>query len=174
MSGRCRLWPADREASRRIGTAVAVLLGLCAAPALAQMTGEDQKAIAAYPLSMEKVDKALKASAALHRLLGTDPGLAHEIDASAREASLDQQIRTFESKAKVGELVRSFNITVRDFCLTIKAVAMAQEASRMPPKLPHPAASPEHIQFYRDHQEEIDALEDDVRASYRQRMTIPQ
>jgi hypothetical protein len=163
----------DRRGLRPVGAALGFVVLACGAPALAQMTPEDDKAIAEYPLSMEKVEKALKASAALHRLLGTDPGLARSIDASAREATLDDQIRSFESKAKVGDLVRSFAISVRDFCFAIKAVAMAREASRMPPKLPHPAASQEHIQFYRDHQEEIDTLEDDVRAAYRHRMPIP-
>jgi hypothetical protein len=157
-----------RKELGRLGILAVALVGL-AGHAFGGLSEADEKAIAEYPLTMEKVESALKASAALHRLLAKNPTLAREVDASSRGA-LNEQVRLFESKTQIKDLVRSSTLSVRDFCLTIKAVALAREASEMPPKLSHPGASAEHIQFYREHQEQIDALEEAVRDSYRQRM----
>ena len=156
-----------KELSRGRNLALALLF--VGGTAFAGLSEADEKAIEEYPLTMEKVESALKASAALHRLLAKDPALAREVDASARGA-LDDQVHLFESKAEIKGLVQTFTLSIRDFCFTIKAVALAREASEMPPKLPHPGASAEHIHFYRENQEKIDALEDDIRDSYRRRM----
>jgi hypothetical protein len=143
---------------------VVILLGI-GAFARAGMTEEEDKVVAGYPLTMEKVEKALRASAALNKSMKTNPALVRELDAAAREPTLAEQILHFDSNPKIVTLLKTFEITPRDFCLTLKAVVMARMASLMPPKLPHPAASGEHIKFYRDHQEEIERLEEDVVAS---------
>jgi hypothetical protein len=131
---------------------VAALPGL----AIGQLSEEDSKEVAAYPLAMEKVEKAFKASTGLQRLLRNDPALARDLEAR----DLQDQIRRFEGSAKVKDALRPLGITPRDFCLTMKAIAMARMAAMMPPTLPHPAASSDHIKFYREHQGEIEKLEE--------------
>jgi hypothetical protein len=142
----------------RASLLVLSLLAVLPQAALAQLSEEDSKAVASYPLSMEKVEKAMKASIALQRLLRNEPSVAHDLEAR----DLGDQVHRFEGSSKVQDTLKPFGIGARDFCYTMKALAMARMAAMMPPTLPHPAASGDHIKFYREHKEEIEKLEEDA------------
>ena len=146
----------------RRATIIAAVLLAAGSGLWAQTDDEDAKAIATFPLTMEGVDKALRASAILSKLQRNDTALSQEVAEIAREPRLKDQVKRLEANPKLMAPLRSYSLSAREFFLILKGLAAARLASGMPPKLPHPTASDEHIKFYRDHEDEIDALEENL------------
>jgi hypothetical protein len=154
----------SRRVSRDQGWGKALFLGLLclawAAAARAQLTDEEARTLEGHSLNMEKVVKVLRASKAIGELAKKDPAFARDLDATAHEPRLEQEVKRLEANKTVQDLLRPLGVTPKDFVYTLKALALARQASSMPPTLPHPGASAEHIRFFREHDDEIELLEE--------------
>jgi hypothetical protein len=138
----------------------------------AQITLNDAKEIAAFPLTTEKMHAKYRISVAL---AGT---FAAGKPNSMRDAeqSLDEQIRTLQNTPNVESVCRSNGLSVRDYALTTLAINLAMSPmynpkyrQYVPRKADDPmdvAATPEHVQFVQAHLTEIHSGIQQVAAAY--------
>jgi hypothetical protein len=141
---------------------VLIMLG---SPASAQFTMDDAKAIAAYPLTMEKMEKKYKATIEIARLAGSDPDFARQIDPVATQPTLEGEIKAFNATPKAVSIVQAHGLSVRDYSLITMAIntamlpqvpeALRSAKSKQVGDPVEAAASPEHVQFVQTHREEI-------------------
>ncbi|MFZ0808381.1 MAG: hypothetical protein WAN03_19470 [Candidatus Sulfotelmatobacter sp.] len=155
----------------RLGKTSSVL-GMCSlvlimlgGAASAQITMDDAKVIAAYPLTVDKMERKYEATVEIARLAGSDPDFARQIDSGASQTTLDGQIKAFNAVPKAVSIVQAHGLSVRDYSLITMAINTAMlpqvpEALRSAKSKPvedpvQAAASPEHVQFVQTHREEI-------------------
>jgi hypothetical protein len=141
---------------------VLIMLG---SPASAQFTMDDAKAIAAYPLTMEKMEKKYEATVEIARLAGSDADFARQIDSGAGQTTLDGQIKAFNALPKAVSIVQAHGLSVRDYSLITMAIntamlpqvpeALRSAKSKQVEDPVRAAVSPEHVQFVQMHREEI-------------------
>jgi hypothetical protein len=148
-----------------------VLLGMFSlvlimgSPANAQITMDDAKVIAAYPLTMEKMDKKYEATTEIARLAGSDPDFARQMDPGASQTTLDGQIKAFNAVPKAVSIVQAHGLSFRDYSVITMAIntamlpqvpeALRSAKSKQVEDPVQAAASPEHVQFVQTHREEI-------------------
>jgi hypothetical protein len=130
---------------------------------MAQTTPQEAQTLAAYPLTMDHVAQQYQVLIALTRQTQTDPSLKSQLQDWAK-LPLDRQIHLFQTNSKVAAITKANRITPQDQIMTanaLKAIMIAfpsVEAGKGPNaynKLEFAAASPQHVQFFRDHQAEI-------------------
>jgi hypothetical protein len=141
---------------------VLIMLG---SPASAQITMDDAKVIAAYPLTMEKMEEKYEATTEIARLAGSDPDFARQMDPGASQTTLDGQIKAFNAVPKAVSIVQAHGLSVRDYSLITMAIntamlpqvpeALRSAKSKQVENPVQAAASPEHVQFVQTHREEI-------------------
>ena len=141
---------------------VLIMLG---SPASAQFTMNDAKVIAAYPLTVEKMEKKYEAATELARLAGSDPDFARQMDSGAGQTTLDGKIKAFNAGPKAVSIVQAHGLSVRDYSLITLAIntamlpqvpeALRSAKSKQVEDPVQAAASPEHVQFVQTHREEI-------------------
>jgi hypothetical protein len=100
------------------------------APARAQATAEDDKLVAGYTLSLDKVQKALVASKQIHKLRVADPSLNQALLATT-EGSLKAQMKALEGVALVVKVIAGAGLTTRDYSLTMVALSHAWLAAKL-------------------------------------------
>ena len=167
VSCRVRTDPSHRTLPRLLPTILQIapvpaLILIFAVSAAAQLSDEEARTLESYTLTMDHVVKALKASTALNEAMKRDATLARELDELSREPRLAVELKKLEGHARIKEQLRPLALEPKDFVLTLKTLANARLASTMPPKLPHPGTSAEHIKFFREHEDEIERLEDEI------------
>lgn len=134
--------------------------------AAAELTMDDAKVLAAYPLTMDHVQRKFAVAADLARLSLANPALQSQLQSLNAIAGLDAQIKALGAVPKAAATMQAHGISVRDYCLTTLAVGYAL-MPQMPAQLrpanspPDPdlvAAPPEHVEFVRSHRDEIHRL----------------
>src|ERR1035441_8990386 len=141
---------------------VLIMLGNAAS---AQITMDDAKVIAAYPLTVEKMEKKYEAATELARLAGTDPDFPRQMDSGAGQTTLDGKIKAFNGVPKAVSIVQAHGLSVRDYSLITLSIntamlpqvpeALRSVKSKQVEDPVQAAASPEHVQFVQTHREEI-------------------
>lgn len=86
---------------------VLIMLG---SPASAQITMDDAKVIAAYPLTVEKMEKKYEATIEIARLAGSDPDFARQMDSGAGQTTLDGKIKAFNAGPKAVSIVQAHGL----------------------------------------------------------------
>jgi hypothetical protein len=136
-------------------------------PAVAgDLSMEDAKTIAAYPLTMDKVQRKFAAAADLARLSAADPALQTQLESINEAKGLDAQIKAFSAVPKAAAAMQAHGISARDYSLTTLAVNYAQVPqvpaqylpANVPPTPSMVAAPPEHVAFVKAHLDEIHQL----------------
>jgi hypothetical protein len=144
-----------------------LLLANRASPAAAgDLSMDDAKIIAAYPLSMDKVQRKFAVAADLGRQSVTDPALQSQLQSTNEAKGLDGQIKAIGAVPKAAAAMQAHGISARDYCLTTLALGYAQTPQipaqyRPGNSAPDPslvAAPPEHVQFVKAHIDEIHKL----------------
>lgn len=145
------------ETQTRVCCAMAMILLMSALPIMAQSTMPEAKAVAAYPLTMDHVTRALGA---------TDM----PSDRTINELPLEDRIKRIEATPKLAGVLKTHGISARDFVMTSAAVGAAVIVAGLmdtgekgpgpsaPNQILWASAPPDHIKFYRDHKAEIDKL----------------
>jgi hypothetical protein len=127
---------------------------------------DDAKIVAAYPLTMDKVQRKFAVAADLARLSVTDPALQTQLQSINEAKNLDAQIKAFGAVPKAAAAMQAHGISARDYCLTTLAVGYALiprapaqfRQANLPPDPGDVAAAPEHVEFVRAHIDEINKL----------------
>jgi hypothetical protein len=155
----------DRTTAISLIAFLLLLYGPCIAAA-GELSMDDAKIVAAYPLTMDKVQRKFAVAADLGRQSVTDPALQSQLQAINEVKSLDAQIKAFSAVPKAAAAMQAHGISARDYCLTTLAVAYAQmqqmpaqfRQANSPPDPSLIAAPPEHVEFVRAHIDEIHKL----------------
>jgi hypothetical protein len=143
-----------------------LLLSGASFAAAGELSMDDAKIVATYPLSMDKVQRKFAVAADLGRLSVTDPPLQSQMQAINEVEGLDAQIKAFSAVPKAAAVLQAHGMSARDYCLTTLAVAYAEipqiaaqfRQANSPPDPSLVAASPEHVEFVRAHIDEIRKL----------------
>ena len=153
--------------NRKAVTALATLLVLISGASVAaesDLSMSDATTIAAYPLTMDKVQKKFAVAADLARLSVSDPALQTQLQSINEAKDLAAQIKAFSSVPKAAATMQAHGISARDYCLTTLAIAYAliprapAQFRQAPPDSGDVAASPEHVEFVQAHRDEIEKL----------------
>jgi hypothetical protein len=147
-------------------TAFLLLLNGASIAAAGELSMDDAKIVAAYPLTMDKVQRKFAVAADLGRQSVTDPALQSQLQAINEAKSLDAQIKAFSAVPKAAAAMQAHGISARDYCLTTLAINYAQipqmpaqfRQANSPPDPNLVAAPPEHVEFVRAHIDEIRKL----------------
>jgi hypothetical protein len=147
-------------------TAFLLLLNGASTAAAGELSMDDAKIVAAYPLTVDKVQRKFAVAADLGRLSVTDPALQNQMQAINEVKSLDAQIKAFSAVPKAAAALQAHGISARDYCLTTLALGYAQmprmpaqfRQANSPPDPSDVAAPPEHVEFVRAHIDEIHKL----------------
>jgi hypothetical protein len=147
-------------------TALLALLNGAGSATAGELSMEDAKIVAAYPLTMDKVQRKFAVAADLGRLSVTDPALQSQLQSINEAKSLDAQIKAFNAVPKAAAAMQAHGISARDYCLTTLAIGYAlipQAPSQVrqansPPDPSEVAAPPEHVEFVQAHIDEIHKL----------------
>jgi hypothetical protein len=139
----------------------------------AQVSMQDAKVIAAYPLTMDKVQKKYEATIEITQISASDSGFHAQLEKIANQPTLDTQIRSIEALPQAAKIIQKHGLSVRDYALTTMAlntamIPQAPEGLRSKQIEPDPlqiAASPEHVRFLQDHREEIHKMLSQVYAA---------
>ena len=124
---------------------------------------QDAKVIAAYPLTMEKVEKKYQATIEMARLSSSDVAFSHQMQKGPAQGTLEAQTHYLEAVSQAAKIIENHGLSVRDYVLTTMALNTAM-FPRMPQALQSPhaggdpdriAASPVHVKFVEDHRDEI-------------------
>jgi hypothetical protein len=154
---------------RTIAISVSAFLALLNGAAIAaagELSLDDAKIVAAYPLSMDKVQKKFAVAADLGRLSLTDQALQSQLQSINEAKSLDAQIKAFSAVPKAAAAMQAHGISARDYCLTTLALGYALmprapaqfRQANSPPDPSDVAAPPEHVEFVTAHRDEIHQL----------------
>ncbi len=147
-------------------TAFLLLLNGASIAAAGELSMDDAKIVAAYPLTMDKMQRKFAVAADLGRLSVNDAALQSQLQAINEGKSVDAQIKAFSAVPKAAAALQAHGMSARDYCLTTLAIGYA-EMRRMPAQFrqanspPDPsdvAAPPEHVEFVRAHFDEIQKL----------------
>jgi hypothetical protein len=146
-------------------TALVLLTGAGIAAA-GELSMDDAKIVAAYPLTMDKVQRKFAVAVDLGRLSVTDPALQSQLQSINDGKSLDAQIKAMSAVPKAAAALQAHGISARDYCLTTLAIGYAQtpqipaqyRPANSPPDPSSVAAPPEHVEFVRAHMDEIHRL----------------
>ena len=147
-------------------TAFLLLLNGASIAAAGELSMDDAKIVAAYPLTMDKMQRKFAVTADLGRLSVNDPALQSQLQAINEGKSLDAQIKAFSAVPKAAAALQAHGMSARDYCLTTLAIAYAEmprmpaqfRQSNSPPDPSDVAAPPEHVEFVRAHIGEIQKL----------------
>jgi hypothetical protein len=147
-------------------TACLVLLNGAGVAAAGELSMDDAKIVAAYLLTMDKVQRKFAVAADLGRLSVTNPALQSQLQSINESKSLDAQIKAFSAVPQAAAAMQAHGISARDYCLTTLATGYAQmprapaqyRQSNSPPDPSEVAAPPEHVEFVRVHIDEIHRL----------------
>ena len=147
-------------------TAFLVLLNGASIAAAGELSMDDAKSVAAYPLTMDKVQRKFAVAADLGRLSVTDPALQSQLQSINEAKSLEAQIKAFSAVPKAAAVMQAHGISARDYCLTTLAIGyalMPQAPAQLrqtnsPPDPSEVAAPPEHVEFVLAHRDEIHQL----------------
>jgi hypothetical protein len=152
-----------------------VLIACMTLSAYAQFTASEAKVIGAYPLTVEKMNRAFQASLDLARLSASDPNFKRQLQGG--DHTLEGQIHSFESSPKAAGIIRSHDLSVRDYCLTTMAINLAMQPEGRIPEAARPkgwqsdpvydGASREHVQFVDAHMVEIRKVKSELLAIYK-------
>jgi hypothetical protein len=153
-----------------------VLIACVTLSAYAQFTASEAKAIASYPLTVEKMNRAFQASLELARLSASDSEFNRQLH-SGNQETLEGQIHVFESVPKAAGIIRSHDLSVRDYSLTTMAINLAMLPEGRIPEAGRPkgwqsdpvyeGVSTEHIQFVDAHMAEIRKIKSELLAIYK-------
>jgi hypothetical protein len=153
-----------------------VLIACMTLSAYSQFTASEAKAIAAYPQTVEKMNHTYQASLELARLSASDSEFNRQFHSGNHE-TLEGQIHVFESLPKAAGIIRSHDLSVRDYCLTTMAINLAMlpegripEAARSKGWQSDPVyegISTEHIRFVDAHLAEIRKIKSELLAIYK-------
>jgi hypothetical protein len=144
-------------------TYVLAILFASSFPCIAQTTPQEAQELAAYPLTMDHVTQQYQVLIDLSRQTQADPGLKNQFRDWAK-LPLNGQIHLFETNSKAAAIAKAHGIPPRDQVMTANALTAvliafpSVEAGKGPNasnKLEFAASSPQHVQFFRDHQAEI-------------------
>jgi len=122
----------------------------------AQITMNDAKEIAAFPLTTEKMHAKYRISVALAATFAAGKPESMK-DA---EQSLDEQIRTFQNTPNVENICRSNGLSVRDYALTTLAINIALMPTNNPKyreSVPRKADDPMDVAATPDHVVELES-----------------
>lgn len=147
-------------------TAFLLLLNGASIAAEGDLSMDDAKIIAAYPLTMDKVQRKFAAAADLARLSMTDPALKTQLQSISEAKGLDAQIKVTATVPKFAAALQAHGISARDYCLTTLAIGYAMiprvpaqyRQANSPPDPEDLAAAPEHVEFVLAHRDEIEKL----------------
>jgi hypothetical protein len=147
-------------------TAFLLVLNGASSAVAGELSMDDAKIVAAYPLTMDKVQRKFAVAADLGRLSVTDPALQGQLQSINEGKSLDAQIKAFSAVPKAAAAMQAHGISARDYCLTTLAIGYALTPQvpaqfRQANSAPDPsvvAAPPEHVEFVRAHIDEIQKL----------------
>ena len=147
-------------------TAILLLLHGASIAAAGELSMDDAKIVAAYPLTMDKVQRKFAVAADLGRLSVTDPALQSQLQSIIEAKSLDAQIKAFSAVPKAAAAMQAHGISARDYCLTTLALGYALmprapaqfRQANSPPDPSEVAAPSEHVEFVRAHIDEIHKL----------------
>jgi hypothetical protein len=143
------------------------VVALCMAiSCVAQTTAKEAQDLAAYPLTMDHVTRHYQALMDLTRQEQQDPALKRALQGWSGLA-LERQIQLYETNPKTAALVKAHGITARDQVMTQTAlmalmIALPSIEQKRGPnaanKLQFDASPADHVNFYREHQAEINKL----------------
>jgi hypothetical protein len=147
-------------------TAFLLLLNGAGIAAAGELSMDDAKIVAAFPLTMDKVQKKFAVAADLARQSVTDPALQSQLQSINEGKSLDAQIKAFSAVPKAAAAMQSHGISARDYCLTTLALGYALmprapaqfRQANSPPDPSDVAAPPDHVEFVQAHMDEIRQL----------------
>ena len=147
-------------------TAFLLLLNGARIAAAGELSMDDAKIVAAYPLTMDKVQRKFAVAADLGRLSVTDPALQSQLQSINEAKSLDEQIKAFSAVPKAAAAMQAHGISTRDYCLTTLALGYALmprapaqfRQANSPPDPSDVAAPPDHVEFVQAHMDEIRQL----------------
>jgi hypothetical protein len=148
---------------------LSLLTGVGAALA-ADLSMDDAKTVAAYPLTMDKVQRKFAVAADLGRQSVSNPALQQQLQAINEAKNLDAQIKAFSAVPQAAAVMQSHGISPRDYCLTTLAIGYAltpqipaqYRHANSPPDPSEVAAPPEHVEFVHAHIDEIHKLTDAI------------
>ena len=141
-----------------------LLLLLC--PLGQAQSMQDAKVIAAYPLTMEKVEKKYQATIEMAHLFSSDAAFRHQMQNGSAQGTLEAQTHYLEMVSQAAKIIEKHGLSVRDYVLTTMALntamfpgmpqgSQSRNAGDDPARV---AASPEHVKFVEDHRDEINRL----------------
>ncbi|HEY2682668.1 MAG TPA: hypothetical protein VGI93_04100 [Steroidobacteraceae bacterium] len=148
-------------------TAMLIAFGGSAGRAAAgDLSMEDAKVLAAYPLTEDKLQRKFAVAADLGRLSAADPALQRQLQSVNEGPGLDAQIKAFGAIPKAAAIMQSHGISARDYCLTTLAINYALMSqvpaqlrpANLPPEPALVAAPPGHVEFVQSHMDEIHKL----------------
>ena len=124
---------------------------------------EDEAALAAYPLSMERLERWQRAAQNLQEVATANPALAATWEAQNTDAeSLDEIVGRIEREPEARRAIESAGIAPRDYVLTSMALiqamfAMAAVDMGQSEGVPD-GVNPENVAFVREHRADIEAM----------------
>jgi hypothetical protein len=147
-------------------SALLLLVSGASLAAAGDLSMDDAKIIAAYPLTMDNVQRKFAVAADLGRLSVADPALQRQLQSTNEAKGLDGQIKAIGAVPKAAAAMQAHGISARDYCLTTLALGYAQtpqipsqyRPGNSPPDPSLVAAPPEHVEFVKAHIEEIHKL----------------
>lgn len=135
-----------------------------------ELSTDDAKALGAYPLTMDKVQRKFAVTAELARLSVGDPAFQAQMQGLNQVSSLDGQVKALSAVPKAMASLQAHGITAHDYVFTTLAVNYA-----MMPQIPEQyrkgnaeaevveaAAPPQHVEFVHAHLDEIHKLTDAI------------
>jgi hypothetical protein len=158
--------------------ALATIALIMIVPCGAQANAEESRAIAAYPLTMDHVNRHFQTLIDLNRQMGHDPDLTRQLS-GWNDLTVVDQIRHFESVPKAAATAKAHGISSRDQMMTgvtLMAAILVSRSIDHGTKGPGPknqlewtAAPPDHLKFYSDHKVEITKLQTELGQVYKER-----
>ncbi len=143
-----------------------VVLVLLLCPLGQAQSMQDAKVIAAYPLTMEKVEKKYQATIEMAHLFSSDAAFRRQMQNGPEQGTLEAQTHYLEAVSQAAKIIEKHGLSVRDYVLTTMALNTAMfprapqglQSRRAGDDPAEVAASPEHVKFVEDHREEIKRL----------------
>jgi hypothetical protein len=154
---------------RTTAIALAVILAASGGTSRAaddDLSMSDARTIAAYPLTMDKVQRKFAVATDLARLSEADSGLRTQLQSVNESKDLNTQIKAFGAVPRAAASLQAHGISARDYILTTLAIAYAMiprppaeyRQASAPPDSGDVAASPEHVAFVQAHLVELGKL----------------
>lgn len=132
----------------------------------ASQVDADDKELASYRLSMDKVRKLVEFQRAVNKAAAADPGLRKRVTAndSPSGESIAEMVRRLESEPKMAAITRSVGTTPKDLVLTtisLMQVAMVVQLRKVgapPPKELQAGLAKANLDLWRANSAEIERL----------------